>query len=134
MRKLSRSFFWIDQELMRSGIWSKMSASDRLSYVALAASVNREGLSLWGESKLINLAGVTEIEWTKSVSELVSLKLIELLVPGETGIKVLNFESDAVRNSEPTMKMAGIRTRPLLLRTTTTVEIEREDVESKDSK
>lgn len=137
MRKLSRSFFWIDQELIRSGVWLKMSSAARLSYVALVASVNKDGTSLWGETKLLTLAGVNESEWVLSLGELVGFRLVEVPAAGEVGIKVLGLGSDenSIGFGKNQTPVEGVKVqRPLLLRTITTVELEGFHAECKDSK
>ena len=73
-----------------------MSGPARLSYVALVASVNKDGISLWGETKLLTLAGVNESEWVLSLGELAGLKLIEAPAAGEVGIKELNLGVDEI--------------------------------------
>ena len=128
MRKLSKSFFWIDQEIVRSGLWSKMSARARLCYVALVASVNREGLSLWGELKLSELAGVTKEEWADVLSELSLSHLIELPSAGEIGIQVLPLNHDDASPSGESKSLSRFESqggcRPILVRTVTTVEMD----------
>ena len=55
-RALARSFFWIDQNIIRQGVWAGLSAQARLAYVALSASVDREGVSIWSKKKLMEVA------------------------------------------------------------------------------
>lgn len=77
-RRLPKSFFWIDQNIIRSGAWQRLSASSRLAYVALAASCDRDGVSIWSASKLMELSACLEREeWIASVTELENQQLIE---------------------------------------------------------
>jgi hypothetical protein len=78
MRRLPRAFFWIDQSVIRSGAWLRLSAEARLAYVALAASCDREGISIWTAPKLMELSASGEREnWNARVSELEREALIE---------------------------------------------------------
>jgi hypothetical protein len=79
-RRLPRSFFWIDQHLIRSGTWLRLSAEARLTYIAIAASCDRQGVSIWSRAKLMELAACkAPEEWGFRISELISHRLIELL-------------------------------------------------------
>ena len=44
-RPISRSFFWIDQAIVRTGLWVSISTEAVMVYVALSASVDRNGIS-----------------------------------------------------------------------------------------
>ena len=78
MRRLPRSFFWIDQQLIRSGGWSRLCANSRLLYVAVAASCDREGLSIYSRSKLMELSALGDSdEFDRCLEELENQKLIE---------------------------------------------------------
>ena len=80
-RRLPRSFFWMDQHLIRSGIWSKLSVPARMAYLALVASCDRDGVTIWSRSKLMEIAGCRDPDdWQAQVLELNEVKLIELLV------------------------------------------------------
>lgn len=139
LRKLSRSFFWIDQELVRSGLWQQLSNMERLVYVAIAASVNREGVSLWGTEKLLNLAGCSKEDWDGSLVKMVEWNLVRLPATGELGISLMSLAAQVTdkkfleQNNPKVQGMVAAR-GPLVFRTTTTVEIGDVGVESKDSK
>ena len=78
MRRLPRSFFWIDQSVIRSGAWLRLSVEARLAYVALAASCDREGITIWSAPKLMALSASGDHEnWEAQVSELEREALIE---------------------------------------------------------
>ena len=142
MRKLARSFFWIDQELLRSGLWLKLSAVERLVYIALAASVNRDGVSLWGGEKLLTLASCTKLEWEESIVKLIEYNLIQSPRSGEIGVILLsldrNQDEEQSRKSDEAMtakKSSNLESRlPIIIKTTTTVELGEVSVESKNSK
>lgn len=142
MRKLARSFFWIDQELLRSGLWLKLSTVDRLVYIAIAASVNRDGVSLWGNEKLQLLASCTKTDWDESIVKLIEHNLVQPPPSGENGIILLSFDrnqdddqSQKTRELSGTKKSSNLESRlPIFIKTTTTVELGEINVESKDPK
>lgn len=142
MRKLARSFFWIDQELLRSGLWLKLSAIERLVYIALAASVNRDGVSLWGCEKLLTLACCTKIEWEECIVKLTEYNLIQSPPSGEIGIILLSLDqsidddqSHKSRESMNIKKNSNFESRlPMVIKTTTTFELGEVSAESKDPK
>lgn len=78
-RRLSRSFFWIDQQLIRGGHWSRINAASRLLYVALAASCDRQGVSLCSCGKLMELSAIRDhATIQESLVALESMRLIEV--------------------------------------------------------
>ncbi len=92
-RRMPKSFFWIDQRLIRSGLWVRLSSGGKLSYVALSATADRDGRCLWGKSKLAELAGGSEDDFEKSLAELCELRLIE--VQGASGaVQILSLEEE----------------------------------------
>jgi hypothetical protein len=142
MRKLAKSFFWIDQELVRSGVWTKLPGVTRLVYIALAASVNRDGVSLWGQEKLIALAGCSTEDWEASLVNLSKYCLVQLPGADEIGISLLSLDQQEFRPVAKTTadsnnhgnKIVFESRGPLVLKTVTTVEFGGLNVESKDSK
>ncbi len=142
MRKLARSFFWIDQELLRSGLWLKLSTVDRLVYIALAASVNRDGVSLWGNEKLQVLASCTQTDWDESILKLTEHSLIQAPQSGESGIILLSFDrsqdedqAKKPRELSSLRKSSNLESRlPIFIKTTTTVELGEVSAESQDPK
>lgn len=138
MRKLARSFFWIDQELVRSGLWLKLPLESRLAYVALAASVNKDGISLWGEEKLLQLAGIKAEEWIQSLTLLIEFKLIKMPESGECGIHLLNCSQKGTealeKNNQSTLNgVLKTKNGPFILKTITTVELGDSNVNTKDA-
>ncbi len=124
MRKIARSFFWIDQQIIRSGIWQKLSMEAKLSYVAISAGANREGYCQWGPQKLIEQIGKLEIEsFNKSLEELEATSLISRGSPGESpGIELLSLS--AVSELQPSLPAVNTRSKtPIIIHTTTTVTV-----------
>lgn len=142
MRKLAKSFFWIDQELVRSGVWTRLPGVARLVYIALAASVNRDGVSLWGQEKLIALAGCSKEDWETSLVSLTEFHLVQLPGVGDIGISLLSLDQQessqgaktAADSNNQGNKIVFESRGPLVLKTVTTVEFGGLNVESKDSK
>jgi hypothetical protein len=80
-RPLPRAYFWIDQTLIRDGIWLKLKIPARLAYIALSASVDRQGVTIWSRSKLMSLAGSGDAEeFEESLNELQSQGLLVRLI------------------------------------------------------
>lgn len=92
-RRMPKSFFWIDQRLIRSGLWVRLSSGGKLSYVALSATADRDGRCLWGKSKLTELTGGSEDDFEKALAELCELRLIQ--VQGASGaVQILSLEEE----------------------------------------
>ena len=103
LRRIPKSFFWIDQALIRSGVWEKLSGQARLTFVALSATCDREGLSVWSAGKLQSLSATADAEaFGSSLSELEVARLIERR---ESGFLVLSQESQSglenIRDAKP---------------------------------
>jgi hypothetical protein len=113
-----------------------------LVYIALAASVNRDGVSLWGQEKLIALAGCSTEDWEASLVNLSKYCLVQLPGADEIGISLLSLEQQEFRPVAKTTadsnnhgnKIVFESRGPLVLKTVTTVEFGGLNVESKDSK
>ena len=137
-RKLPRSFFWVDQQLIRGGAWLKLSAPARLAYIALAASCDRQGVSIWSRHKLMELSACQDPDdWGSTLVELESHQLIQLLpecAPPEIRLTELTAESPASSGAEfksppgtPAAAMAGpspwASSGPLVVHTQTTIHL-----------
>jgi hypothetical protein len=127
-RRLPRSFFWIDQQVVRSGIWGALSCVARLAYVALSASVDREGVSIWSKAKLMELAACQDPdEWSRALNELESRRLIESVsenVP--PAIRLLNLEPISEQRDSALSAGKGIpppSTAPIIVHTHTIVRV-----------
>ena len=123
-RKLPRSFFWIDQGVIRNGAWLKLSAESRLAYIALAASCDREGISIWSIPKLMELAACQEREiWAERVIELEGHSLVEQMpehIP--PAIKLLGLEVTPVTGGRgPSAR--ELSTAPIVVHTHTTIHL-----------
>jgi|HubBroStandDraft_6_1064221.scaffolds.fasta_scaffold332963_3 hypothetical protein len=129
-RRMPKSFFWIDQALIRMGIWEKLSAQARLTYVALSATCDREGLSLWSVRKLQILAATEDAEaFGSSLSELERMQLVERR---ELGFLLCSFDlqanSPVANAAETNPSPASYKSKSIVIRTL--VEIGGADAES----
>lgn len=124
MRKMARSFFWIDQQIIRSGIWQKLSMEAKLSYVAISASADREGLCQWGSQKLIDQIGAVAAEvFNKSLEELEALNLIARGGAERPGIELLNLSVNDDQRQLPSPANNVRAKSPIFIHTTTTVTV-----------
>lgn len=123
MRKMARSFFWIDQHIIRSGIWQKLSMEAKLSYVVISASADREGFCQWSHQKLIEQIGEVALEsFTKSLEDLESLSLIARGGPERPGIELLNLSVVDEKGHQSSSPANNNRAKaPIIIHTTTTV-------------
>ena len=139
MRKVPRSFFWIDQQIIRSGLWLKLSTEAKLAYVVIAASADREGISHWGSKRMLAMVGPIEVEvFDKSLQELEALQLIVLGTTEAPGIRLLNIlnEADLNRPSAPPSSdvvRAQSAATPIIIHTTTTVTLGESRAEPRSS-
>lgn len=139
MRRVPRSFFWIDQQIIRSGLWLKLSMEAKLSYVVIAASVDREGVSHWGSKKMLEMVGPIEGEvFDKSLQELEALHLIVRGTAEAPGIRLLNILNEAELNKPAAPPSSdGAKTPisgpPIIIHTTTTVTLGESRAESRSS-
>jgi hypothetical protein len=133
-RRLPRAFFWIDQSLIRGGVWLKLSAEARLAYIALSASCDRQGVSIWSRSKLMELSACKDPEdWRGRLVELESYRLIEPL-PEHSPPAILLVELDpelsrsaggdrAASNQMSATWAGGAPTAPIVVHTQTTIHL-----------
>jgi hypothetical protein len=137
-RRLPRAFFWIDQNLIRSGAWGKLSAEARLAYVAVSASCDRDGVSIWSRAKLMELSAIPDPDvWRERLLELESHRLIEPLPEHSppairlveldreaTAAAVSRPSPDAERASSPLAGWSGgVPAAPIIVHTQTTIHL-----------
>jgi hypothetical protein len=94
-RRMPKSFFWIDQKLIRSGLWMKLTATGKLIYVALSAAADRDGRCHWGRTKLAELAGGTEHDFESGLAELSGHRLVKPADELGFVVEILSLEDDA---------------------------------------
>jgi hypothetical protein len=88
----------MDQHLIRGGVWLKLSAAARLAYVALAASCDRQGVSIWSRPKLMELSAcLNPDEWGERIRELESHGLVESLPSSSPpAIRLIDLEGSGL--------------------------------------
>ena len=125
-RRMPRSFFWIDQRLIRSGLWMKLTATGKLIYVALSAAADRDGRCHWGRTKLAELAGGTEHDFESGMTELSGHCLIKVATELGFVIEILSLEDDpsSVEASQVTVKSKpDAESAPVVVHTHLTVNL-----------
>lgn len=131
-RRLPRSFFWVDQHLIRSGTWLKLSASARLAYIAVAASCDRQGVSIWSRSKLMELSACPDPgDWMPRIQELMGHGLIEILPENSPpAIRLIEFQVENPESVAPSTNRTGPPSRclppspsPIVVHTHTTIHL-----------
>lgn len=108
-RPLPRAFFWLDQQLVRSGIWLKLSPQARLAYIALCASCDRQGVSIWSRAKLMQLSACQDPEeWQRLLVELESHQLVERMVDhSPPALRLVPLQSEGMSAGMPTSRAAA---------------------------
>lgn len=94
-RRMPRSFFWIDQKLIRSGLWMRLTTTGKLFYVVLSAAADRDGRCHWGKTKLVELAGGTEHDFEGGIAELSGHRLIKVADELSFVVEILSLEDDS---------------------------------------
>ena len=121
-RRMPKSFFWIDQKLIRSGLWMKLTATGKLFYVALSAACDRDGRCSWGKPKLAELAGGTESDLDCGMTELSSHRLIEVEDEHGFAVRLLSLEEESAA-SEATPVKAKSEAAPVTVHTHLTINL-----------
>ena len=99
-RRMPRSFFWIDQKLIRTGLWLKLSADAKLVYVALSAACDREGRCLMARPRLSDLAGISN-DIDQTLKELFGLALVEVNHDPHFSVQMLSLDEEALAAEMP---------------------------------
>jgi len=81
IRKIPRSFSWIDHRFVNGGFMASLTRGAILFYFFLTAVGNRKGLSFYGEEKLSKLLKMGLTELLSSRSELIRKDLIAYRAP-----------------------------------------------------
>lgn len=76
VRKIERSFAWIDHRLLREGYLHVMSHPDQALYLFLALAADRNGVSFYRREKICECLGLDDGEFHVARDRLVDLGLI----------------------------------------------------------
>ena len=81
IRKIPRSFSWIDHRFVNAGFMQSLTQGAILFYFFLTTVGDRNGLSFYGEEKLCNLLKIGMTELVSSRTELANKNLIAYSAP-----------------------------------------------------
>ena len=76
VRKIERSFAWIDHRLLREGYLAVMSHPEQALYLFLALAADRHGVSFYRKEKICECLGLDDGQFQVARDRLVDLGLI----------------------------------------------------------
>jgi len=76
VRRIEKSFAWIDHRLLRSGYLPVMTHQDQALYLFLALAADRYGVSFYRKEKICDALGLDWGEFEVARSRLIDLRLI----------------------------------------------------------
>jgi hypothetical protein len=84
VRKIERSFAWLDHRLLRDGYLPVMTNQDQAVYLFLALAADRHGVSFYRKEKICDQLGLDWGEFEVAKRRLVQLNLIAYEPFGES--------------------------------------------------
>ena len=76
VRKIEKSFAWIDHRLLRNGYLAAMTHQDQSLYLFLLLVADRHGVSFYRKEKICELLGLDFASFEVARDRLIDLKLI----------------------------------------------------------
>ena len=76
VRRIEKSFAWIDHRLLRNGYLSVMTHQDQVLYLFLALAADRHGVSFYRKEKICQCLGLDDAQFQVARDRLVDLGLI----------------------------------------------------------
>ena len=76
VRRIEKSFAWIDHRLLRNGYLAVMSPHDQGLYLFLVLAADRHGVSFYRKEKIGDAVGLTFVEFEVARDRLIDLGLI----------------------------------------------------------
>ncbi len=76
VRRIERSFAWIDHRLLRNGYLQVMTHQDQSLYLFLALAADRQGVSFYRKEKICDAAGLDWGQFEVARARLIGLKLM----------------------------------------------------------
>ena len=76
VRRIEKSFAWIDHRLLRSGYLPVMTHQDQALYLFLALVADRHGVSFYRKEKICNITGLDWGQFEVARDRLIDLKLV----------------------------------------------------------
>lgn len=76
VRRIEKSFAWIDHRLLRNGYLAVMTPADQSLYLFLILTADRHGVSFYRKEKICNVLGLDFGPFEVARDRLIDLKLI----------------------------------------------------------
>lgn len=76
VRRIDKSFAWIDHRLLRNGYLQVMTHQDQALYLFLALAADRHGVSFYRKEKICDVLGLDWGEFEVARDRLIDLELI----------------------------------------------------------
>lgn len=76
VRRIEKSFAWIDHRLLRNGYLPVMTHQDQALYLFLALAADRHGVSFYRKEKICDVSGLDWGQFEVARDRLIDLKLI----------------------------------------------------------
>lgn len=76
VRRIEKSFAWIDHRLLRNGYLPVMTHQDQALYLFLALAADRHGVSFYRKEKICDVSGMDWGQFEVARDRLIDLKLI----------------------------------------------------------
>jgi hypothetical protein len=76
VRRIEKSFAWIDHRLLRNGYLAVMTHQEQVLYLFLALAADRHGVSFYRKEKICDALGLDWADFEIARDRLIDLKLI----------------------------------------------------------
>ena len=76
VRRIEKSFAWIDHRLLRNGYLPVMTHQDQVLYLFLVLAADRHGVSFYRKEKICDMIGLDWVQFEVTRDRLIDFKLI----------------------------------------------------------
>jgi len=76
VRRIEKSFAWIDHRLLRNGFLTAMTHQDQALYLFLVLAADRHGVSFYRKEKICDTIGLDWVQFEVARDRLIDFKLI----------------------------------------------------------
>ena len=76
VRKIEKSFAWVDHRLLRNGFLPLLTHQDQALYLFLVLAADRHGVSFYRKEKICDILGLSLADFEIARDRLIDLKLI----------------------------------------------------------
>jgi len=76
VRRIEKSFAWIDHRLLRNGFLPVMTHQDQALYLFLVLAADRHGVSFYRKEKICDTTGLDWVQFEAARDRLIDFKLI----------------------------------------------------------